>query len=166
MVPSLLAAGPRKTTRCAGQTVQPHLSNVKPFPSKEKAKTSRILRCADRGGCRLGEGQHPEARSELFWGRAENRNSITSDGPCEPETANGLLVLDEQRTSVERHPCANEHPRQARSLSLDLDSSGCRSSGIRAVDLRVARSIGSNEYNGHKVTINCPVREHKRCSCQ
>lgn len=36
----------------------------------------------------------------------------------------------------------------------------------RALELQLARSIAGNEYNRQKVTINCSVREHKRCSCQ
>ena len=60
---------------------------------------------------RLSEGDHPpEVLYELFSGLAENTNSIFCDGPSEPETANGCLVLPSAGTDAERHTVRIEHP--------------------------------------------------------
>jgi hypothetical protein len=53
---------------------------------------------------------HSRGSLRIVSGLAENTNSIFGDGPSEPETANGCLVLPSAGTDAERHTVRIEHP--------------------------------------------------------
>jgi hypothetical protein len=80
------------------------------------ADINRMNKAQTARSCRLPTGRrrsHSRGSLRIVSGLAENTNSIFCDGPSEPETANGCLVLPSAGTDAERPYVRAVHPELA-----------------------------------------------------